>query len=207
MYGGVFHSRRKKTDKAFTIFLSTCVVLAVVLGPAGTAVAGLSSSRELSEKLLNLVNRERSEAGLPDLTLRDDLSKVAEEHAVDMILAGYFGHISPTRGTLASRLKAAGVRFSKAAENLAGCTGAELAHKLLMESSSHRANVLSKRFTHIGIAVVKGGPYGMMIVEVFISEPEDVTTEEKAPSPLDVVGDDLPDVGSLEPAPPGGDPC
>ena len=205
MHGGVFSVRPRTTNKPLGIFVATCIILAAVLGPAGTAVAGPSLSPELSETLLKLINEERSEAGLPALTLRGDLSKVAEEHAVDMIEARYFGHISPTKGTLASRLRAADIRFSKAAENLAGCTSPELAHKLLMESSSHRANVLSKRFTHIGIAVVKGGPYGMMIVEVFISEPEDVTTEEKAPSPLDVAGDDVPDIGGLEPAPPGGD--
>jgi uncharacterized protein YkwD len=202
--GGVFRIRPGATKRVLIILLYVCVTVALVLVAPRTAVAGPTLSPELSESLLKLINEERSLAGLPALILREDLSKAAEEHAVDMIEAGYFGHMSPTRGTLANRLRAADIRFSKAAENLAGCTSPELAHRLLMESASHRANVLSERFTHLGVAVVKGGRYGMMIVEVFICEPEDPANEEKAPSPSDVVGDDVPDVGGLEPTPPSG---
>lgn len=209
MYCGVFCIRPGRAKRELAITLCACVTAALVLSASRTAIAGPTLSPELSESLLTLINKERSEAGLPTLTLRQDLSRVAEEHAVDMIEAGYFGHMSPTKGTLATRLRAAGIRFSKAAENLAGCTGPELAHKLLMESASHRANVLSERFTHIGVAVVKGGPYGMMIVEVFICEPEDIPVEEtregESPSPSNVFGDDLPDVRGLEPASPSSD--
>jgi len=223
---GTFPVRVKTAGKVFAALLCISIFLALALVPAKSAAAGYKLSPELSEKLLNLINEECTSAGLPALTLREDLSKVAEEHAVDMIEGRYFGHTSPTKSTLASRLKSAGIRFSKAAENLAGCTGPELAHKLLMESPSHRANILSKRFTHVGVAVVKGGPYGMMIVEVFIAGPEpepgakagpetegstgpepETTTELEATAelPLDVVRDDLPDVGSLKSPPPGSD--
>lgn len=41
-----------------------------------------------------------------------------------------------------------------------------------MKSPAHRGNILNDEFTRIGIAVVRGGPYGLMIVEVFASEPK-----------------------------------
>lgn len=243
MSGGAFGDELITGDRALAVLLTVCVAAAMFAIMPGTVVASPRLSSELSESLLELINKERSQADLPALALREDLTRVAEAHAADMIEAGYFGHMSPTTGTLAARLKAAGIRFSKAAENLAGCTSPELAHKLLMESASHKANVLSKRFTHTGVAVVKGGPYGMMIVEIFICEPEDIPVEKaledgsppveefgslspalsdneavdsaldpepawphgpQAPSPLDVVGDDVPDVGGLEPTPPSG---
>lgn len=71
----------------------------------------------------------------------------------------------------------------------------------LGESPSQRANVLSRRFTRVGIAVVKGGPYGMMIVEVFIAEPEEAPTGGKTDSPIDVAGGNLLDDGSRESPP------
>jgi uncharacterized protein YkwD len=37
-----------------------------------------------------------------------------------------------------------------------------------MQSAGHRKNILNPAFTHIGIGVVKGGPYGTMFTQMFI---------------------------------------
>lgn len=85
-----------------------------------------------------------------------------------MIEYGYFGHISATDGTPARRANRAGVRFARLGENLAGNSDLADAHRMLMNSPTHRANILDPDFQRVGLAVVKGGPYGYMIVENFI---------------------------------------
>lgn len=131
-----------------------------------------ASSPEKSSVLIKLINLERTKEGVRALETDEALAEVAEQHAIDMIETHYFGHVSRTTGTLAARLRKAGIQFSKAGENLAGCTSVELAHDLLMASAPHKANILSPHYSKVGVAVVEGGPYGMMIVEVFLSEPE-----------------------------------
>jgi uncharacterized protein YkwD len=37
-----------------------------------------------------------------------------------------------------------------------------------MNSAGHRANILNKAYTHIGIGIVKGGQYGMMFTQEFV---------------------------------------
>jgi len=64
-------------------------------------------------------------------------------------------------------MKAAGVSYRYAGENLAGAPTVEMAHNSLMNSPGHRANILNANFTKIGIGVVSGGPYGKMFVQMF----------------------------------------
>ncbi|HLN60492.1 MAG TPA: CAP domain-containing protein [Symbiobacteriaceae bacterium] len=39
-----------------------------------------------------------------------------------------------------------------------------------MNSPGHRANILKPEFTKIGIGIVSGGPYGLMVTQQFIGE-------------------------------------
>jgi uncharacterized protein YkwD len=39
-----------------------------------------------------------------------------------------------------------------------------------MQSAGHRKNILNPSFTHIGIGIVKGGPYGTMFTQMFIGK-------------------------------------
>jgi len=52
-------------------------------------------------------------------------------------------------------------------ENLAYARDVQLAHRLLMNSPGHRANILSPIYRWIGIGVMDGGPYGVIVVEDF----------------------------------------
>ncbi len=125
-----------------------------------------------SDSLGSLVNEERQAHSLPPLTLDQSLCEVARNHAADMIKTGYFGHVSPTGATPSTRLSRAGISFRKTGENLAGHTSVTKAHGMLMTSAAHRGNILNPEFHKMGIAVVSGGPYGMMIVEVFVADAE-----------------------------------
>lgn len=84
-----------------------------------------------------------------------------------MISNNYFSHTSPTYGSPFDMMKQFGVSYRTAGENLAGAGSVEAAHKNLMNSSGHRANILNGNYRAAGIGIVAGGPDGKMFVQLF----------------------------------------
>ncbi|MCX8151507.1 MAG: CAP domain-containing protein [Archaeoglobaceae archaeon] len=119
-------------------------------------------------QMVNLVNQERAKNGLQPLTIDMRIVKTARMKSQDMIAKNYFGHQSPTYGSPFDLMKSQGITYRSAGENLAGAATVERAHTILMNSAGHRANILSTKFTKIGIGIIKGGPYGLMITQHFI---------------------------------------
>jgi uncharacterized YkwD family protein len=122
-----------------------------------------------AEAVLKLVNAERSKAGLQPLTLSDKLTSIANTKAKDMAVKNYFSHQSPTYGSPFDMLKQFGVSFSYAGENIAaGQKTAEEVMNSWMNSSGHKANILNKNYTQIGVGFYRGGQYGTEWVQLFI---------------------------------------
>lgn len=130
-----------------------------------TTSAGLTAAEQ---QMLNLVNQERAKAGLNPLQADAQLTKLARMKSQDMINKGYFSHNSPTYGSPFDMMKAYGVSYRTAGENIAGNQSVQAAHTALMNSSGHRANILNANYTHVGIGIVEGGPYGMMFTQMFV---------------------------------------
>lgn len=120
-------------------------------------------------QLFDQVNEERASAGLPPLVWDDRLVPVARAHSTEMFRLRYFAHQSPVTGSPFDRLKAAGITYSRAGENLAYAQSVTVAHRGLMSSEGHRANILSAEFTRIGIGVVSAGAYGRMFTQLFLA--------------------------------------
>jgi len=120
------------------------------------------------ERMFEKINAERSKAGLP--VLKNDIlvRNVARAHSRDMLLKGYFSHISPDGQSVFTRLTLANVNFQEAAENIALAPTIDLAQIGLMNSSSHRANILDPDFARVGIGIMDAGPYGLMITQDFV---------------------------------------
>lgn len=119
------------------------------------------------EKMVSLVNNERQKAGLAPLTTDLLLRNVARSHSMDMLRNGYFAHKSPSGEMPYDRLIAAGANFRLVGENLALAPSVDLAHIGLMNSPSHRENILDPNFKRIGIGIIDADPYGKMITQVF----------------------------------------
>lgn len=123
---------------------------------------------EVSEKaMIDLVNQEREKVGLKTLSFDSQLRVIARRHSADMFTRGYFSHYSPEGKTVVGRAEEAGVDFLVIGENLAYAPTVELAHRGLMNSEGHKANILSKDYGKIGIGVLDGGVYGRMFTQVF----------------------------------------
>ncbi len=133
--------------------------------PSPGQVQGLTVEEQ---QMLNLVNSERVKNGLAPLQVDMEMTRLARMKSQDMIDKNYFSHTSPTYGSPFTMLRNAGITYRSAGENLAGAGSVSRAHTNLMNSSGHRANILNSSFTHVGIGIVKGGPYGMMFTQLFV---------------------------------------
>lgn len=133
---------------------------------------------EAEKRLLALMNRDRVTAGLPALVWDDRVADVARKHSEEMRRTHIVAHISPTTGSAADRVKAAGIKTAVVLENVARAYGVGEAHEGLMNSPGHRANLLSSAATHVGVGVIYGddvsGRREMFVTQVFIRVPPKV---------------------------------
>jgi len=133
----------------------------------GFTTTNVSVDAKDEAAMLVLLNHERTTRGLPALTLNDKARAVARTYSADMFARGFFSHINPEGKTPFDRMKAGGVKYGSAGENLALAPTLQLAHTGLMNSPGHRANILSPDYRTVGIGIVDGGPYGLMVTQDF----------------------------------------
>ncbi|MDO8523406.1 MAG: CAP domain-containing protein [bacterium] len=137
------------------VFLSNYNFLAQVLPPA----------------LIGLTNTDRAGNSLPELKINPVLVLAAKYKADDMAAKSYFAHTSPEGLTPWFWFGKAGYSFSYAGENLAiDFAESTDVNTAWMNSSGHRANILNKNFTEIGIATSKGfyqGHETTFVVQLF----------------------------------------
>ncbi len=110
------------------------------------------------QEVIRLVNAERTKQGLKELQYDWELARVARYKSEDMRDNKYFSHTSPVYGSPFDMIKNFGISYKAAAENIAkGQTTPEQVVKSWMNSSGHRANILSTKYTHIGVGYAKDG--------------------------------------------------
>ncbi len=116
---------------------------------AGTTDAATSRFRV---EVCSLVNQARAQYRLVPLRLASLHNRAAQGHAVDMINNGFFDHRGSDGSTPFLRMSAVGIQYVHAGENIAQGqrTSAEVMNGW-MNSSGHRANILSTYYRRIGI--------------------------------------------------------
>jgi uncharacterized protein YkwD len=121
----------------------------------------------LEVKMIELVNKDRAEHGLVPLKRDDELTKVARKHSKDMFVRDYFSHVTPDGKDPFDRMHADDIHFITAGENIALAQTISIAQYGFMHSAGHRANILNPAFSHIGIGILDGGIFGLMISQEF----------------------------------------
>ena len=117
-----------------------------------------------ADRIAQLVNQERAAAGLGALTPHSRAASIAAGHTMAMADRGDIWHnaayfTAATRSALGA--KALG-------ENVAMNGSLEDAHKRLMASPGHRANILNGAFDAVGIAVVRDAGGTLYITQDFV---------------------------------------
>lgn len=131
------------------------------------AVSSPKAREDLEARMLELVNEECKNEGLPPLKPDPELAIVARAHSTDMFARRYFSHVTPDGKGPFDRMRQARVRFVTAGENLALAPTLAAAHRGLMNSPGHRANILKPSFSRLGIGILDGGRYGLMVTQNF----------------------------------------
>ncbi len=134
---------------------------------------------KLEQLIFRLVNQERAQRGLNQLTWSDDLADVGRAHAAEMRDKKYFAHESPTPGLenpLDRYVEGTGRTPRLIAENIYRAWGSRsflneadlrVAHKALMDSPGHRANILLGSANSLGVGLVVNSSGDIWLCEMF----------------------------------------
>jgi len=103
-----------------------------------------------AEQVVELVNAERAKEGLAPLTIDKKVQASAQVRAVEIKTS--FSHTRPNGSSFATALKEQGVTYRRTGENIAwGQRTPKEVVNAWMNSSGHRANIMNKNFTKIGV--------------------------------------------------------
>lgn len=145
-----------------TVSVTAALILVLFFGAtAADKVLVTSDSPQVAavvvSTLIDLANSDRTQNGLPALTVSPVLEQAAQLKANDMAAKGYFAHVSPSGEDPWYWFAQVGYNFTYAGENLAVYfSDSDAVNTAWMNSPEHRANILSDNFTQIGIATAQG---------------------------------------------------
>lgn len=123
----------------------------------------------LELQLFDLANAERASRGISALQWDKLAGAAARSHSENMRDKQFFSHKNLDDKTPFDRMKAKGVTFQTAAENIAaGFDNSILTHYTLLNSvSGHRETLLNGKLTRLGTGVAIGGHYQIYYTQDF----------------------------------------
>ena len=139
---------------------------------------GYEFSAEVEDKILALINAERSKAGIVSLSANSTLRSAARYKANEMLQYDYFSHNSPYSKGPSDIAKAYGHTFNTFGENLytmSSSNQSSLRENISVEnivsawmaSEGHRSNILNSSYRETGIGVVIGSNGKCYISQMF----------------------------------------
>lgn len=139
--------------------------------PTGTPSAS-PDTNSYAYQVFELVNAERAKNGVAPLTWSDELAAVAYAHSKDMNDRRFMSHNNPDGKTPFDRITDYGLRYSRAAENIAaGQKTPQAVMESWMNSSGHRANILNPNLKMLGVGYYQGdGPYRSYWTQCFMTK-------------------------------------
>jgi len=135
---------------------AAAAVLALACAALPTSQIAQSAAGPGAEqfKMLELVNLERASRDLAPLVWNETLARLAAAHARDMSRAGRISHNSSSDGaTFSQRAARSDLRARAVAENVGVAPDLVTAHRGLMDSPGHRANILDGKLGAVGIGL------------------------------------------------------
>ncbi len=149
--------------------------------------ATLQDHRDPQAVLLDLINQERSRAGMKPLTWDARLALAARDHAEIMSQEGRLSHQFDGEPALLDRLNRRSVRLDSASENVVYDVTPEGAHEAFDKSMPHHNNMLNAGYDGVGIAVINRNGI-LYVVEDFahrMSDQDDSATAARIAQSFD----------------------
>ena len=139
-----------------------------VLGVAQTSISTSNAEVTLNAKEMNdyenavaaMINNVRVDNGLNAIAADGLLNEVATIRSQDLINRNYFSHYTPEGTNVFDVMRASGVSYRYAGENLAQSAPASAGTvdgflNAWMNSPTHMANILRAQYTKIGVSMVE----------------------------------------------------
>lgn len=174
---------------AIAIAFAVSSVVALSTPQSVDAWSGGSYSSTSERALVSMTNRSRAAAGLRSLRIDSTLTSVARWRSKDMIERDYFSHQIPGYGSVFKKLDSKGYCYKVAGENIGWNTypddeATAAIHRMFMDSSSHRSNILGRAWDVIGVGAYKGSDGKKMWTVLFADKCGGTTSKPKpAPKP------------------------
>lgn len=186
------HKPKALRPKALTLYVA--VIFAVKLLVTGVLFFIYPNQATLTSKIVDslyaITNETRAENGLEPLVVNPELVAAAQAKVDDMISANYFSHISPSGKYPWQWIDTDFYQFSYMGENLAmDFSSAQVVHSALMNSSSHRENILHSKYQDMGFALKVGeinGKETILLVQ-FFAAPKFTSSLAAATNPVEPV--------------------
>lgn len=135
--------------------------------PTNTTLTPIKMSAT-EKSSLELINSDRAKVGASPLKEDQYLNALARKRAEHMLKTGTISHVIPDLGSPWTSLTTYKISYKNASENLQyGARSVVEAHMYLMNSHSHKTNILRKDFNSVGIAVIPNGKGGYLQVQLF----------------------------------------
>jgi uncharacterized protein YkwD len=147
-------------------------VAPTVLAPGTSAIAPAPAAG-LELALFDCVNAERAAHGLPPVALDAELLAIARARAVAQVPESRLTHHDASgRLAFVVLLSTEGAEYRLAGENLARLGGpdesaAERADKALMDSPTHKANILEPTFDRLAVGVARDTRGRIIFAQIF----------------------------------------
>ena len=143
-------------------------------GGSGSGYASATCSYTVNQTNVDAVvaaiNAYRSQNGLPAYTVNAQLTEAAQAHSADMACHNLFTHKGSDGSTPASRVAVSGYTASSVSENVYGSypplTGQGVVSWWATDQTdpNHNANLVSTKFTEIGVGYAFFNNYGYYVV-------------------------------------------
>jgi hypothetical protein len=132
--------------------------LFVMLG-AGQLSGATAAGDAYASSFVAKANAERGNRGLKPYVVKADLAAVAARHSARMAKANSLYH-NPNLGSEVSGWQVVG-------ENVGNGGTVDSIHQALMDSPTHRANILARDYIEIGVGTVKDSRGVIWVTQVF----------------------------------------
>ncbi len=155
----------------------------VVHEPKPVPPPGIKHVPKIEALVFEMTNQARRAKGLAPLTKDAELTHIARAYSADMLARHFFDHTTPDGISFDERIaKHYDHRIYLIGENIWSGSGyystetkhvAELIMADWMSSPGHRENLLSPRFTHLGVGV-SAGHHKILATQEFVGRSNDL---------------------------------
>ena len=135
------------------------------------SITSFSSDKSEKKDIIKMVNKVRIEKNLPALKENKKLNILADKKAKIMAKENNLSHTAGGYNSFSDLIKEANIEYLAVGENIArNWKTPDDVMKAWLNSSGHRANILNKKFTHIGVGKAINSKGDVYWVQLFIKE-------------------------------------